>query len=292
MNPPAHRRLPEVIAVGAPRTATTWLDRVLVGHVGLPEGTKETQFFSWNYELGLDWYAAHFRTCPPDLPVVEIATVYFDSPAARVRIKHDIPRCRIICTLRDPVRRLYSHYRQLRREGFLGSVTLEKALESHRNWDGPGNMFSVNRYAENVRAWREQFGDDRVVVVLNDDLEENPQRYLDQITHFIGIPQIDLAKSPVGSGKINEMNEAPKSYKLARRAREFREWLRQRRFYFLSEKCEVAWNYCFGRGEPFPPLDPEMEASLREEFRPEVEALETLLQRDLTRWKPGGRAAA
>ena len=88
------------------------------------------------------------------------------------------------------------------------------------------------------------------------------------------------------------MNEAPKSYKLARRAREFREWLRRRKLYFISEKCAPAWNYCFGRGAAFPPLDPMVEASLREEFRPEVEALEALLQRDLTRWKLGGRAAA
>lgn len=292
MSLPANQRLPDFIAVGPPRTATTWLDRVLIGHVGLPEGIKETQFFSWYYGLGLDWYQAHFRNCPPDLPVGEIATTYFDSAAARVRIKQDIPQCRILCTLRDPVRRLFSHYRQLRREGFLGNVTLEKAIESHRKWDGPGNMFSVSRYAENVHAWQEKFGDDHVLVVLNDDLEENPQGYLDQVTRFIGIPTIDLGNSPVGGGKINEMNEAPKSYKLARRAREFREWLRQRKLYFISEKCDPLWNYCFGRGESFPPIEPQVEASLREYFRPEVEALETLLKRDLTRWKQGGCASA
>ena len=292
MSLPANPRLPEFIAVGPPRTATTWLDRVLIGHVGLPEGIKETQFFSWYYGLGLDWYQAHFRNCPPDLPVGEIATTYFDSAAARVRIKQDIPRCRILCTLRDPVRRLFSHYRQLRREGFLGHVTLENAIESHRKWDGPGNMFSVSRYAENVHAWQEKFSADHVLVVLNDDLEENPQGYLDQVTRFIGIPTIDLGNSPVGSGKINEMNEAPKSYKLARRARELREWLRQRKLYFISEKCDPLWNYCFGRGESFPPIDPQVEASLREYFRPEVEALETLLKRDLTRWKQGGRGTA
>jgi hypothetical protein len=292
MSQPATPRMPDFIAVGPPRTATTWLDRVLIGHVGLPEGVKETQFFSWYYGLGLEWYQAHFRNCAPDIPMGEIATTYFDSAAARVRIKHDIPQCRIICTLRDPVKRLYSHYRQLRREGFLGNVTLEKAIDNHRNWDGPGNMFSVSRYAENVRTWQEKFGDDRVLVLLNDDLEENPQRYLDQVTAFIGIPCIDLSKSPVGAGKVNEMNEAPKSYKLARRAREYREWMRRHKLYFISEKCEPLWNYCFGRGEPFAPMDPRIEASLREDFLPEIEALETLLTRDLTRWKQGNRAAA
>ena len=60
-------RLPDFIAVGPPRTGTTWLDRVLRGHVGLPAGVKETQFFIWRYSLGIEWYAAHFRDCldPP-----------------------------------------------------------------------------------------------------------------------------------------------------------------------------------------------------------------------------------
>lgn len=286
----ANFRLPDFIAVGAPRTATTWLDRVLIGHVGLPAGVKETQFFLWYFDLGIEWYAAHFRDCPPDLPVGEIATVYFDSPLARDRIKQYIPECKIICTLRDPVRRLHSHYRQLRREGFLGNVSFTQAMEQHRGWDGPGNMFSISRYAEHVRAWREKFGADRVLVALNDDLEAAPQGYLDQVTGFIGIDRIDLAHSAVGAGKINEMNEAPRNYKLARRAREFRERLRRRKLYFLSERCAPLWNFCFGRGEKFPPLDLETEASLRRQFTPEIEALEALLGRDLSRWKTGRRA--
>lgn len=288
----ANFRLPDFIAVGAPRTATTWLDRVLIGHVGLPAGVKETQFFSWYFDLGIEWYAAHFRDCPPDLPVGEIATTYFDSPLARERIKRQIPDCKIICTLRDPTRRLHSHYRQLRREGFLGNVSFERAMDQHRQWDGPGNMFSISRYAGHVRTWREMFGAERVLVVLNDDLEADPQSYLDQVTDFIGIERIDLARSAIRNHKVNEMNEAPRNYKLARRARKFRERLRRRKLYFLSERCEPLWNYCFGRGEKFPPLDPETEASLRAQFTPEIEALEALLGRDFSSWKHGNRAVA
>jgi Sulfotransferase domain len=279
------RRLPQFIAVGPPRTGTTWLDRILIGHVGTPWRVKETQFFAWNFDLGIDWYAAHFRNCPPDLPIGEIATVYFDTPAAPERIAQFIPNCKIICTLRDPVGRLYSHYRQLRREGFLGDIALAEAIQNHRQWDGPGNMFSVSRYAANVRMWRERFGTERVLVLLYDDLEATPQGYIDQVTAFLGIARIDLAASPYGSGKINEMNEAPKSYRLARRAREFREVLRRHRLYLLSEGFTPLWDFCFGRGGKFLPLEPAMEATLRDYFRPGIEDLEKLLGRDLSRWK-------
>jgi hypothetical protein len=279
-------RLPDFIAVGPARTGSTWLDRVLVGQVGLPEGIKETQFFSNYFDLGIDWYQAHFRHCPPGLPMGESAPTYFDSPQARDRIAQYIPRCRIICTLRDPVGRLFSHYRQLRREGFLDDVSLDQALDHYRRWDSPGGMFSMNRYASNLTAWREKFGADRVLALIYDDLEADPQAYLAQFCDFVGIPVIDLGKSPVGGGKINEMNEAPRNVGLARRARLFREWLRRRKLYRLSERCDPLWNFCFGRGEKFPPMDPAMRARLRAFFLPEVEALESLLGSDLSAWKP------
>ena len=99
-------RLPEFIAVGPPRTATTWLDAVLRGHVGLPEGTKETHFFTRSYSNGLAWYRSHFAYCPPQLQVGEICTSYFRSSTARGRISTDIPGCKIICSLRDPTNML------------------------------------------------------------------------------------------------------------------------------------------------------------------------------------------
>jgi hypothetical protein len=43
------------------RTGTTWLHRMLEGHVDLPQGDKKTQFFTTFYSKGIDWYAHHFR---------------------------------------------------------------------------------------------------------------------------------------------------------------------------------------------------------------------------------------
>lgn len=46
-------RIPDFLAVGPPRSATTWLELILAGVGGLPAGIKETAFFTKNYELGL-----------------------------------------------------------------------------------------------------------------------------------------------------------------------------------------------------------------------------------------------
>ena len=44
----------------------------------------------------------------------------------------------------------------------------------------------------------------------------------------------------------------------------------------LLESAGV-WRFCFGGGEEFGALDPEIEVRLREQFRPEIEALERLV---------------
>ena len=45
------------------------------------------------------------------------------------------------------------------------------------------------------------------------------------------------------------------------------------------------WRFCFEGGESFPPLDPGVKARLRDQLKPEVEALEHLLRRNLPQWK-------
>jgi hypothetical protein len=278
-------KLPDFIAVGPPRTATTWLHEALKEHVSLPTGVKETHFFSWNFAQGSSWYQSHFRDSPPGRPIGEICPDYFDRPESRERIARLIPRCRIICTLRDPVKRLYSNYRQIRCEGWIGAVSLEQALELHRKWSGPGNMFGASTYAPHLRGWRETFGARNVLVMLNDDLEKSPQDYLGQVCAFIGIPPIDLARSPVREQRVNAMMRAPRSARLAFGARKFRELLRRHRLYGLSEGFAPLWEFCSGGGAEFAPLDSATERRLREYFRPDVEALEKLLGRDLSVWK-------
>src|ERR1700756_5704605 len=108
------RQLPNVIAVGVGRSGTTWLHEVLNGHVGLPYGVKETDFFLRNYGNGIDWYKSFFRHCGPGLPILEICPTYFSSAEARQRMKLHIPDCQIISAFREPVERAYSHYKLMR----------------------------------------------------------------------------------------------------------------------------------------------------------------------------------
>jgi hypothetical protein len=280
-----NKRLPTLIGIGPSRTATTWLHDTLQGHVGLPRRTKELFYFSTNYTLGIEWYSYHFRDYPPSMVLGEITPTYFDYRESPSRIARDLTDYRIVCSLRDPVSRIYSHYRLLRSVGWISRQTFLEALESHEKWlDQPGNLIGTNRYAFHLKRWFEQVGRENVLVTFVDDLRKDTQQYLDQITGFIGAPRIELS-SLEADRRINPRERAPLHPHLAARARRLKNALERRQLYRTVELLEPFFRYCFGRGEYFEELDPRTVQMLRERFRPEVQALEDLLNRDLSHWR-------
>ncbi|HUN57341.1 MAG TPA: sulfotransferase domain-containing protein [Candidatus Binataceae bacterium] len=271
-------RLPDFIGVGPPRTGTTWLDRILRNHVGLPAGLKETQFFVWRYHLGLDWYAGHFAGYARDYPTGEFGPAYFPVAKARVLICQHMPACRIVITLREPVERFYSHYKMWRKIGVV-KAPFEEVVDHHEE------LIAHTQYVHNVMAWREQFSEQQTLVLIYEDTRADRQGYVDRLCDFIRAPRLDLKNVKIEREPAAHVERAPKSRRTARRALRLRDLLEERGHPRLLEMMDPFFEFCMGRGEVFPPLSPDLEARLRERFRPEVEQLENLLSRDLSVWR-------
>jgi hypothetical protein len=272
------RRFPDFLAVGPPRTATTWLHRALTGRVGLPAHVKETNFFDVCYERGIDWYLEHFRDCPPELPMGEISC-YFGSAVARERIQHHMPDAKIIVTLRDPVQRAYSAYKLMRCRAYT-RAGFEEFLEQRPH------VVRGTKYAYHLKDWIDRFGRDRVFVSFYEELKDE-QAYFDKVCAFIGIESTSLAEVGDLRKARNSFARAPRSHKLAQNARHLRIKLKRNGYYCtvnLLERIGV-WDYCFGRGDPFGALSFEEDERVRKRFIREVEAVEDLLQIDLSDWK-------
>jgi hypothetical protein len=279
-------RLPDFLGIGPGRTGTTWLHDVLDGHVGLPRGIKETEFFTTYYDRGIEWYLSHFRHCAGMARIGEICP-YFGYPVARRRIRSHIPDCKFLLTFRDPVERAYSHYKLMRRYRWV-SGEFEQALDRNPQ------IVETTRYATHLREWFHAFGRERFVIQLYEDLRRDPQGYVDVIADFLAIPRIDLPSAAIARSDVNAVERAPKSPKLAQNARHLLKRLRARRAYRTINLLERAgvWEFCFGRGEPFGPLAPDVEARVRGRFQSEVSALEELIGRDLSVWKEPAEARA
>jgi Sulfotransferase domain len=278
-NPDPSLRLPDFICVGPGRAGTTWLHAVLTGHVGLPLRVKETHFWGPLYYKGIQWYADHFRYCDPAIPAGE-ACPYFAAPLAPERIAGHIPDCKIIVILRDLVDRSYSQYRMLRTLGLVRD-SFEAVVEKHPR------IIDTNRYAFHLERWRGQFGADRVGIFLFDDLRADPQKFLDGICDFIGIDSIPLEGTSVRESDINSRQTMPRNPRTALKASRAIDWMHAHRMYRtlnFTERLRL-WDFFMSNGDAFPPLSPETEARLREQFRPEVEAVEKLTGFNLSAWK-------
>jgi LPS sulfotransferase NodH len=271
------RRMPSFIAVGPQRTGTTWLHTVLAGHAGLPRGVKEPQFFDRHYHKGIAWYAAHFSHCRVGCQIGEIAPTYFHSPQARRRIASTIPDCRIICTLRDPVERVYSLYKLMRQYGWT-RASFEEALERH------AEMLDSSRYGTHVGDWLELFGREQVLVMFYEDLKTDPDGYLTAVCSFLGIAK---PRSTSVVKRVNESAPAARYYHLARLSQAVADWLRSHRAYPVISVAKRLGlrELVFGGGESVPPVDPALAVRLRARLTPEVERLEELVGRDLSAWR-------
>ncbi|HVA84179.1 MAG TPA: sulfotransferase [Candidatus Binataceae bacterium] len=275
-------RLPDFLLVGPPRTGTTWLHGVLYHRACLPERTKETHFFDMFYYKGLNWYRAYFRRCHDEALAGEVTPTYFSLPQVRERIARDLPGCKIVCTLRDPVARAWSWYRVLHREGRI-RTGFEDAIV---NGSEP-QLREANRYAFHLRAWRERFGAGNVGVFFHDDLVADPQRFADSLLDFLGLPPVVITPAVAAHLMRNEANSDCRIPALAYRAWRLRIRLKSMRADGAVARLERLglWRFCFGGGGSFAPLAPQAETRLRTFFTPEVEALEELLGRDLSAWK-------
>jgi LPS sulfotransferase NodH len=272
---------PSFIVVGPPRTGTSWLHRVLEPHATLPSPSKETRFFDQHFHRGFDWYGWHFPRMHRG-PIGEIAPTYFVSPEACERIAQTIPDARIIFIFRNPVERAVSLYRLKLAYGmYRWSFTEALRRDSE--------LVDSGLYWTHFSEWRENFPDEQLLVMIYDDLARDPQAFVSRIASFIGLEDFTLSQSQLARVFSTERMMRPRSYFATRTATAFANWCKSRRLdHLVASVRESALIKLFlGGGESLPTLLPETLLELADLFRPEVEALELHLGRDLGNWKSG-----
>jgi hypothetical protein len=247
---------------------------------GLSHPTKETRFFDKHFERGLGWYGSHYRDVADGRAVGEVAPTYFASHQARERIARLIPKAKIVCTFRNPVDRVVSLYRLKRAYGWIRS-TFEEALTNDPEF------LESSRYAAYLKDWLTTFGDSQVMPTLHEDMQADPQGYLDKVVDFVGAPRVKLHPSQMAHVLTAEGMTEPRNYSWTRTALLLAEWSKAQRLGKLVDTAKKlgAMKLFIGGGQPFPELPTSQRARLRELFRDEVDELEVMLNRDLSAWK-------
>lgn len=234
------RALPDFLIVGAQRSGTTTLYRLLDEHPGVffPRLTKGLHYFDVESHRAPGWYRAGFplrstverrsRRLGERVVVGEAAPYYGFHPEVPRRVAGLLPEVRVVMILRDPVTRAWSQFHHERARGFeplhdfgaalaaeearlagAGAVLAGRpgrhAAHQHQGYVARG------RYAEQIRRLWDALGPDRVHVLYTEDLEEDPEPTLDRLSDFLGI-----CRRPLVPGRWNQRSrgEVPAEHAL------------------------------------------------------------------------------
>lgn len=225
------RMLPTFVIVGAQRSGTTSLFRLLSEHpqVVRPTLSKGMAFFDLNYAKGLRWYRGHFPLRRPaellrrrrDLVTFESSGYYMMHPLAARRLAADLPNVKVVAMVRDPVDRAHSAHRHESRRGFEDedfetAIELENDRtegESARIVSEPGyESFELQhhaylargRYAEQLDRYAAELGRDRIYVVDADQFFNDPRAEFDRLCDWLGLDRHYLSD-------VSAWNAAPRS---------------------------------------------------------------------------------
>jgi len=208
------RMTPAFLIVGAQRSGTTTLFRLLASHPNLvrPTLSKGSGYFDDFYGQGWRWYRAHFPLrglarlfARGPVATFECSGYYLFHPLAAERIARDLPEVKVVVVVRDPVERTYSAYRHERARGFE-TVDFDTALElegirvsgeGERLARDPGYRSFEHRhhayvgrseYAGQIRRLVEVLGADRVFVLEADAFFQDPAVEFARLQRWLGIP--------------------------------------------------------------------------------------------------------
>lgn len=297
------RLRPDFLIPGVGKSGTSSLYEYLRAH---PEiymtPRKEPGFFNWDGEefaqrgpvderlylaatRTIEEYQALFLGRQGERVAGEATPNYLYNERAAERAHRRYPDLKLVIILRDPVERLYSHYLHMRRMGdeplSLTSALKAEPLRRARGYGPSYHYLSQGFYRAQIERFIGRFGRERTRVLLFDDLTRDPVSAVQSIYAFLGVD--DRFIPPIGEA-YNAFYE-PRSRavdalvmgdgamkRLAKAA--LPDALRAR-----ASAAIRALN-----GAPKPGLDPSVREELKSLYRPEIEALERALDRDLSAW--------
>jgi len=301
--------VPTFFIAGAAKCGTTTLYGHLSDHpaVCMAHPKEPEYFYGHEYHRGLEYYwQKYFRHFKGEPEIGEAAHRILYLPFAARRVRETVTDARFIVACREPVSRAWSHYTYARARGdeprsFEDALAVNfRRLETgpHFHDDAEAALYGDSldhkrvdidfpsyvdsgHYAEQIRRYQHLFGSERVKVLLFDDLVADPQRTMNEILQFLGLPPQVLREAtpanplaaPFVYGVYKTLGRLPGIDRIPG------EW---------RDGVKTALARTFAARKP--DIEPRTAARLRQHYRVHNDALATLIGRDLSHWNGGSHA--
>jgi hypothetical protein len=265
--------LPGLVLLGAPKCGTTTLAAWWGQHPqGYTAPEKEVGFFTAHWDRGLPWYRSRFSGAAAGQVACDASPGYLYDDQALTRLADVLPGARLAVVLREPVSRVWSHWCYMAALGleprsFAQVLEQEAADESVTPPGFPISYLQGSRYARRLEAVTQRFDRAALLVLLTDDLRDDPDGSFAALCAHGGIP----AGRP---GSRENSGRFPRSLAL-------QQWFGRRQAYgWPGGVGRLAMRANLGPGAP-PALGAADRERLRDLLAGEALALQTWLGRQL-----------
>jgi len=230
-----------------------------------------------------DQYHALFRFAKNEKAIGEASASYLFSSTAAKNIYSYSPEAKIIIILRNPIQRAYSHYLMDLRMA-VTDLSFEDALieeQKHpvRNWGATSLYHELGLYYEQVKRYLEIFPEEQVLILLNEELRDQPADVLQRIYQFLEVyPNFEVSFE-----KEHNTASVPRNlfFKKIITVNTFR--VKIRRALKNSFLKKYVKNLMFTKPQN-EKIKPETSTALSVYFKNDIQRLSQLINKDLSSW--------
>ena len=293
---------PNFFIIGAPKCGTTSLAAWLAEHPTIyMSPVKEPHFFCSDFNVVIipneaEYYRLFKKAGDQHMAVGEASTSYLYSQVAVPRIERELPGAKYIVMVRNPVEMAYSlhdHYIFWGIEHIRDFETAWRLSPERRagrmvsRWCSEPRLLdyqSTCKLGEQLERLFSIVPRERVLVLVLDDIKENPRQEYLKVLGFLGVSDDGRQAFPVKNPA--KERRRPKLYKvlrlIGRASRKTKQLLgipTNRGTGILKAINNINVKY-----RPRPSMPIQLRKELTEYFRPDIEKLGGLLGRDFSHW--------
>jgi Sulfotransferase domain len=178
---------PAWLGIGAQRSGTTWFSQLLVQHPEMGFSSADKKETHALYRLGgLQDEDAYLKSFDGDLLRGEWTPFYLralNTPPIALRLCR--PEAPLLVLLRDPVERFASAMRLWVKMQRRGKLETFRFVLGDAQWAG--------MYADQLAAWRDVVGRDRLEVLVYEKVREDPATACKQVWSRLGLDTVPLS---------------------------------------------------------------------------------------------------
>lgn len=281
--------LPNFLIIGTQKAATSWLATCLSEHPDIfMVDEKEIHFFNHKFENGTDWYEAHFANWAGEMLVGEATPGYINYPQAPERIQATLGEdVKLIASLRHPVDRAYSAFAQYVRRGAIPAHT---DFRHFFQQDEQFGLRSRGYYFANLSRYLEFFPRENMLVLIYEEMKKNNHQTIQACFNFLGVNSQFIPTSL--KVKVNQGSHQRLFHSHAIRLRRYVAAktnllpanLRESALGFGRRVYQKFILEQLPKQKRYQPLNEQVRQELLQDFMPDINQLEELLDRDLSFW--------